>query len=105
MNQKSLTGILLDERVEISFVELCDACSAPEDWIVELVEEGVLRPGGRDQTSWRFSGSCLLKARTATRLHHDLQINLSGVALALELLAEIDAMRQRLQRLEAESEP
>ncbi len=105
MNQKSLTGVVLDERVEISLVELCDACSASVDWIVELVEEGVLRPGGQEQTRWRFSGACLLKARTATRLHHDLQINIAGVALALDLLAENEAMRRRLQRLEAEREP
>jgi chaperone modulatory protein CbpM len=34
------------------------------------------------------------------RLQHDLEINLAGVALALELMDEIDALRERLCRLD-----
>jgi chaperone modulatory protein CbpM len=100
MNQKTLTGILLDERTELSITELSQACSGSAEWVVELVDEGVLEPTGHDQAHWRFSGTCLLKARTAMRLQHDLNINLAGVALALDLMDEIDALRERLYRLE-----
>jgi chaperone modulatory protein CbpM len=46
---------------------------------------------------WRFSGTALRRARTALRLQRDLEINLPGVALALELLEEIDKLRRTLK--------
>ncbi len=100
MKQKTLTGILLDERAELSLKELSWACSSSTEWIIELVDEGVLEPIGHEQTHWRFSGTSLPKARTATRLQTDLKINLAGVALALDLMEEIETMRERLRRLE-----
>jgi chaperone modulatory protein CbpM len=100
MKQKTLTGILLDERAELSLKELSWACSSSTEWIIELVDEGVLEPMGHEQAHWRFSGTSLPKARTATRLQADLKINLAGVALALDLMEEIEKMRERLRRLE-----
>lgn len=103
MKQKTLTGILLDERTELSLTELSQACSGSAEWVVELVDEGVLEPTGQKQTHWRFSGASLLRARAAMRLQHDLNINLAGVALALDLMDEIETMRERLRRFEIES--
>ncbi len=100
MKQKTLTGILLDERTELSLKELSWACSSSTEWVIELVEEGVLEPVGQEQAKWRFSGTSLLKARTAMRLQHDLEINLAGVALALDLIDEIETLRKRLCRIE-----
>ena len=101
MNQQTLVGVLLDEKVELSLGELCRACSSSEEWVIELVEEGVLEPTGRDRARWRFSGSSLHRARAAMRLQQDLRINLAGIALALDLMKEIDTLRERLCRFEA----
>jgi chaperone modulatory protein CbpM len=103
MKQNTLTGILLDERTELSLTELSQACSSSAEWVVELVDEGVLEPIGQEQTHWRFSGPNLLRARAAMRLQHDLNVNLAGVALALDLMDEIETMRERLRRFEIES--
>jgi len=100
MKQKHLTGILLDERIELSLAELSEACASSTEWVIELVDEGVLEPISQEQGHWRFSGTSLLRARTAMRLQHDLKINLAGVALALELMEELEAMRERLRRIE-----
>ena len=105
MTQKILTGILLDERTELSLVELSRACAGSTEWVIELVDQGVLEPVGADQAHWHFSGTCLLRARAARRLQQDLDINLAGIALALDLLDEIETLRQRLYRVEtAESQ-
>ncbi len=98
MTSKTLKGILLDEQAELSLQDLCHACSTSTEWVVELVDEGVLEPIGHEQEHWRFSGPSLLRARAAMRMQQDLQINLAGVALALELMEEIEAMRERLRR-------
>jgi chaperone modulatory protein CbpM len=101
MDQIILNGILLDEQVELSLDELSRACACSSEWLIELVEEGALEPvymvpGVYPQ--WRFPGNSLQRARTAMRLQRDLAINLSGVALALDLLDEIEALEARLQR-------
>ena len=93
-------GLVLDERVEMSLSELSLACSSSTQWIIELVEEGIIEPKGAEQTKWRFSGSNLAQANSARRLHQDLEINLAGVALALELIDEIQELRSRLKRFE-----
>ena len=100
MKQKTLSGILLDEQTELSLIDLCRACSSSTEWIIELVEEGALEPVGDEQSGWRFTGISLQRARTARRLQQDLGINLAGIALALDLLDEIETMRARLRRLE-----
>ncbi len=96
MNQKTLTGILLDEGIDLSLNDLSRACSSSIEWVIELVEEGVLEPIGHEQADWRFPGTSLQKARVALRLQQDLGINLAGVALALDMLDEIDTLRSRL---------
>jgi chaperone modulatory protein CbpM len=103
MTSKTLTGMLLDERVELSLQDLCQACSTSTEWVIELVDEGVLEPIGQEQTHWRFTGPSLLRARAALRMQQDLQINLAGVALALDLMEEIEAMRERLRRFELDN--
>jgi len=100
MKQKTLTGNLLDERAELSLKEISRACSTSTEWVIELVSEGVLEPVGREQEQWRFSGTSLLRARAAMRLQHDLDINVAGVALALDLIEEIETLRERLRRIE-----
>jgi chaperone modulatory protein CbpM len=103
MTSKTLTGILLDEQAELSLHDLCHACSTSTEWVVELVDEGVLEPIGQEQARWRFSGASLLRARAATRMQKDLQINLAGVALALDLMGEIEELRERLRRFETDN--
>ena len=90
MKQTILNGLLLDEHTELSLNDLCRACSSSAEWIIELVDEGVLEPVVYQQTQWRFSADSLQKALTAMRLQRDLGINLAGIALALELLDEIE---------------
>jgi chaperone modulatory protein CbpM len=70
-------------------------------YIVELVEEGVLSVTAVEAEQWRFAGTALRRARTALRLQRDLEINLPGVALALELMEELDALRRELSGLKA----
>ena len=104
MKQKALTGILLDEKIELSMIEISRACSSSTEWVVALVEEGVLEPIGHEQAHLRFSGTSLQRAHTARRLQHDLEIDLAGIALALDLMDEIDALRERLCRFETNND-
>lgn len=82
----------------MTLVELCQACSAEQDYVLNWVLEGVLEPVGESPQNWRFTGESLRRARVALRLSRDLEINPAGVALALDLLDQIAMLRARLQR-------
>lgn len=97
-----ITGLILEEQTELSLADLCRACAAQADRIVELVNEGVLAPAGGAPDYWRFTGVHLQRARVALRLQNDLGVNLAGAALALELLDELDNLRARLRKHETD---
>jgi chaperone modulatory protein CbpM len=94
------TGELLEEEVELTFSQLCFVCDLPAERVLEFVEEGLVEPIGREQRSWRFSGSSVRRVHCAMRLERDLGVNLAGAALALELIDELSRLRQRLSRLD-----
>lgn len=91
------SGTILEELTELTLAEVCFACAAQVDCIVELVAEGVLAPLGGEPQHWRFSGSHLRRATVALRLQRDLGVNLAGAALALDLLDEVETLRARLR--------
>jgi chaperone modulatory protein CbpM len=88
-----LTGIILEEQTQLSLSEVSRACAVHAECIVELVEEGVLAPVGEEPQYWRFTGAHVRRATVALRLQRDLGINPAGVALVLQLLDEIAALR------------
>ena len=95
-----LQGVVLEEETEFTLGDLSRACSAHAEWIIALVDEGILEPKGKDIAEWRFSGDTLKRVLAVQRLQKDLDINLPGTALALELLQEIETLRARLEALE-----
>ena len=90
-----LNGFLLDETVTLTLTEISYACRVREERIIELVEEGIIEPEIQ-QRDWYFPATQLRRAHKAIRLQQDLDINLAGVALVLDLLEEIDQLRARL---------
>jgi chaperone modulatory protein CbpM len=93
------TGIVPEESTELTLDDVCRACAVQTEFIVELVEEGVVAPVGPEPQRWRFTYAHLRRVRVASRLQRDLGLNLAGAALALELLEEIEALRTRLRVL------
>jgi len=90
-------GVIVEEHVVFSLADLCRACDAAPEQLLELVSEGLLEPQGSSPDEWRFSGSALLRTRTAMRLAGDLALSPAGVALVMDLLDEIASLRARLR--------
>lgn len=97
MNTITMSAVV-EESIQLTLPELCQACSTNEEHVRSWVIEGVLDPVGHSPQDWRFGGDSLRRTRLALRLYRDLQINPPGVALALDLLDEIATLRARLQR-------
>jgi chaperone modulatory protein CbpM len=94
-DDRVLSGSLFDESARLSIGDLSRICAVDERHIVEFVEEGVLHVIDVS-TEWHFTGAALRRARLALRLERDLQLNLAGVALAVELIEEISQLRREL---------
>ncbi|QWD74861.1 MerR family transcriptional regulator [Polynucleobacter sp. TSB-Sco08W16] len=93
-----IEGSVVENEVHMSIVELSHASRTPEDMIMSWVTEGVLSPTGSSPQDWRFGGDSLRRAKTAAHLTHDLELNVPGVALALDLLDEIAELRSQIKR-------
>lgn len=92
-------AVVLEDQSDLTLAELCRACAVDAHFITALVLEGIVQPcapqpHGSVAALWRFTGQHLLRARLATRLRHDLGVNLAGAALALQLLDELQELRQ-----------
>ncbi len=98
--ETGIEGVLMDERLTVSFDELTRLCHSSARVVELMVTEGLLRPEGHQPGEWRFSGIQIRRARRAVRLQRDLDLNLAGTALALDLLDELEALRKRLRLLE-----
>ena len=93
------SGHVIEEASGFTLLELCQACGVEAEEVRVWVLEGVLEPVGQGPHDWCFAGSALSRARLATRLSRDLEVNAAGVALALDLLDEIAELRSRLSQL------
>jgi chaperone modulatory protein CbpM len=89
------SGIVLDETVKLSLVDVCEACRVDAESIFEMVNEGIVDPEGSEPMNWRFNTIALRRLQTAIHLQRDLGVNLPGAALALDLLEELESLRRR----------
>lgn len=92
---QALTGTLFDSNSILSIHDLSRMCEVDERHIVEFVEEGVLNVIEL-RSEWQFTGDAVRRARLALRLERDLELNLAGVALAIELIEELQRLRREL---------
>lgn len=91
---------IIETRIEMSLSDLCEVCTVSSERVVQLVDEGLVEPLGREPADWRFSGQSVRRVVVAERLSRDLRLNAAGAALVLDLLDEVTQLRQRLTRLE-----
>jgi len=91
-----LRGTVLDEEGGFTLEKLCEMCRQRAEAIITMVEEGVLDPEeGEDPATWRFPGTSVNHVRIVVRLQRDLGVNLSGAAVALDLLERLARARGR----------
>ncbi|MBN3964564.1 chaperone modulator CbpM [Pseudomonas gregormendelii] len=95
--------------VHLDLAEFCEATDLSDFYVIEIVEHGILEPQGSVPKDWRFNDYELALAKRAAKLRRDLELGWEGVALALELLEQVQQLRaenrmlkQRLGRLVVE---
>ena len=91
---------LVSEADWIAASEICRLCRLELGAVVEFVELGLVAPRGYAPEQWQLPATALPRLAAAGRLMHDLGINVSGAALAVELLEAQRDLERRIRRLE-----
>jgi chaperone modulatory protein CbpM len=89
-----IRGVVFDEAVTLTIHEVCEVCGVEESLVLEMVSEGIAEPLDTAASLPEFTGIAVTRLMTAVRLQRDLDVNLPGAALALELLEEISALKR-----------
>ncbi len=88
---------LLEQETELQVSELCRICGVSRELLIEWVQEGVVEPRGEAQ--WRFPARQLRRIRRARRLQHDLELESHTLPLVLDLLEEVERLRNEVRVL------
>lgn len=96
-----LQAQVLTEGDWIAAREICRLCRIDLEAVMELADLGVIAPR-RSGSDWQVPATQLPRLRIVGRLMQDLGVNVSGAALAVELLEARRALERRIRDLEGE---
>jgi chaperone modulatory protein CbpM len=91
---------LLGEADWIAVTDVCRLCLIDMTEVVELIELGVVTSRGPTPAEWLVPAASLPRLRIAGRLIRDLGVNVTGAALAVELLESRGDLERQVLRLE-----
>lgn len=101
-----VTGILIDDTNEsISLTQVCETYHIPQAFLEQLLEYGAFDTMKRPMEEAQFNVPMIKRICSAHRLQDDLGVNIEGVVLVLELLDQVEQLRQELSILQRHVTP
>ncbi len=100
INNQMVTGILVDHHVSLSWHEVCQVYQVDEHQLEELLAYGLIATIQAPSKDLHFDLTMLGRLQRALRLQHDLELNVSGSVLVLELQDKIDELQAQLHILQ-----
>ncbi len=91
---------LVGEAGWIEATEVCRLCRLELEAVIELADLGLVSPRGCAPEQWQLPAAALPRLAVAGRLMRDLGVNVSGAALAVELLEARRDLERQIRRLE-----
>jgi chaperone modulatory protein CbpM len=95
-----LEAHVLGEADWIGAAEICQICEIDAEAVRELAALGVVRTREPEPGACQLPATALPRLRVMGRLMRDLGLNVSGAALAIELLEEQRSLERRIRQLE-----
>jgi len=84
----------------LSFDELCLTAGISKDYMLALVEHEIAVPvTGMQPQQWQFHVTCVMRVKKAARLYRDLDIDWADLGLVLNLLDEIEQLKNENSQL------
>ena len=95
-----LEAHVLGEGDWIAVAEVCQLCRLDHNVVMELAALGVVVSRETGSGQWQVPATALPRLRVAGRLIQDLGVNVSGAALAVELLEAQRELESRIRHFE-----
>lgn len=87
--------------IVLSLDELVSACGQDHQWVLALIEENIIEYDAAERQ--QFTGYQLTTVRRASRLSRDFEASVPAIGLILELLDEVEQLRQLKRQLEGQA--
>ena len=97
--KRSFSVTAISDAQPLAASELAHACGAGVDWVMQLVDVGIVEAGGgtdRPPQEWRFESAALQCALEARRLERDFGVGLDAAALIIDLEREVRRLKALL---------
>ena len=78
---------------QLTLQELCDICSISPELVRQLIAYEIIVPVDGHADEYYFNLTQFKRLQSALRLQRDLDINLAGIAIVLDLLDEVRELR------------
>jgi chaperone modulatory protein CbpM len=92
-----ISGVIIENGNTLTLTEFSHAIRIKEEVVIEMVEYEVLHPEGKNPQEWRFGSLSLTKGKKAASFYRDLDINMTGISMILELLERIEELEGNLK--------
>ena len=83
----------------LTLTELTQSVRLSTDTVVTIVDCGIVKPRGEQPQQWTFEPQMVKLIQRACRLQRDLELDWPAVALALDLIEDLQQLREENQRL------
>lgn len=83
----------------LTLTEVTESVHLSTDTVITIVDQGIVQPRGSQPGEWQFEPGMVETMRRACRLQCDLELDWAAVALALDLLDELQQLRRDNERL------
>lgn len=106
MSKRTQTQVIVvDESCfTLSLKELTEHGGVSADYILDLVDQGILDVVEKQNENMLFNADAANRLQKLIRLQQQLELNLPGAAVALDLMDEIDRLHAQVAQLEAQIE-
>ncbi len=85
--------------VDCTLRELCLRGTLNEHFVIQCVEHGIAQVSGHQTLEWIFPAAAIPRLQKAWRLHRDLDLHMSCLALVLDLLEDRDHLLREVAEL------
>jgi chaperone modulatory protein CbpM len=83
----------------LTLSELTQSVRLSTDTVITIVDCGIVEPSGEQPQQWLFEPQMVKLIQRACRLQRDLELDWPAVALALDLIGDLQQLREENQRL------
>lgn len=90
----------VSKNTSLGINEVCESTQVSSKLIIKIVEYGIIAQSDPEPGSWTFNSETIPTIHKALRLRRDLKLNWAGVALAIDLIDEIETLRRESERLQ-----